>query len=73
MVLMWIWWILVCLWVRPIGYVCNTYWAWWVSVGMAGVRGVTVGMAGVSGYAGMCASRALAVPPSHPLIFTALH
>ena len=33
----------------------------------------TVGMAGVSGYAGMCASRALAVPPSHPLISNALH
>ena len=30
-------------------------------------------LAGVSGYAGMCASRALAVPPSHPLISTALH
>ena len=58
------------------------YWAWWASVGMAGAGCVTlcvwlvgeptatVGMAGVSGYAGMCASRALAVPPSHPLIST---
>ena len=44
-----------------------------VSVGihMVGMVGIPmVDGAGVSGYAGMCASRALAVPPSHPLIST---
>ena len=40
-------------------------------VGMVGMVGIPmVDGAGVSGYAGMCASRALAVPPSHPLIST---
>ena len=39
-----------------------TWWVWWVYLWWDG--------AGVSGYAGMCASRALAVPPSHPLIST---
>ena len=46
------------------------------TVGMAGVSGYAVGgyggyaVGGYGGYAGMCASRALAVPPSHPLIST---
>ena len=40
-------------------------------VGIVGMVGIPmVDGAGVSGYAGMCASRALAVPPSHPLIST---
>ena len=49
---------------------------WWVGAGVSGYAVCGYGgyaVSGYGGYAGMCASRALAVPPSHPLIPTALH
>ena len=84
--LLWVWWVLVYMWERGTTY--WAWWvpvgmagAGCVTLCLAGEPTATVGMAGVSGYAvggyggyaGMCASRALAVPPSHPLIPTALH